>query len=463
MQQSVLAPFYGPPETFFSGHGVIVLTYLHTVACGVGRASAKPFAGTSCRLPPSRAAAGTPNSPCRKLVLTTQSPPPHSPARSCTPARSAAPGPAHRPASPCRSGRGATASRPASAPASRPSSRRASGPAPTRPGSPAAPGGRPASRRAPGSRPGAASPSAPTRDASGCRPPRGAARSPAARGHAPRTTPGTAPPPGRTRPASDRWRSRPRRTPGTARRPPARRRRSPQPAPGTSAAAAGARSAEGRATPRRAPPRTSASAAPPAPATLLHVPPPREQIPVERLACAAAGLEGGGGPRTAAAWVSRSSSPPVGPPRMPSTSPAVGRTPPWSSATPRASARAKEPSVGTCALPADKAGSQGRGSVPRSRVRPSWSGVVVARARSHPGVTRAQRRAAGGLHRKITFHEHPSTPPRHIAWSDRRTDRDRRRHHRPRPGRGAALHAQQTSRKAGARCLKCCARPSRLR
>ena len=30
------------------------------------------------------------------------------------------------------------------------------------------------------------------------------------------------------------------------------------------------------------------------------------------------------------------------------------------------------------------------------------------------------------------------------------------------PG-GAALHAQQTSRKAGARCLKCCARPSRLR
>ena len=114
------------------------------------------------------------------------------------------------------------------------------------------------------------------------------------------------------------------------------------------------------------------------------------------------------------------------------------KDPPWSSATPRASARAKEPSVGTCALPADKAGSQGRGSVPRSRVRPSWSGVVVARARSHPGVTRAQRRAAGGLHRKITFHEYPSTPPRHIAGSDRRSDRDRRRHHRPRPGRRRA-------------------------
>ena len=57
----------------------------------------------------------------------------------------------------------------------------------------------------------------------------------------------------------------------------------------------------------------------------------------------------------------------------------------------------------------------------------------------HPGVTGAPRRAAGGLHRKITFHEHPSTPPRHIAWSDCRSDRDRRRHHhRPRPGRRRA-------------------------
>ena len=63
---------------------------------------------------------------------------------------------------------------------------------------------------------------------------------------------------------------------------------------------------------------------------------------------------------------------------MPSNSPAAGRAPPWSSATPRASARAKEPSVSTCALPADyKAGSQGRGPVPRSLVRPSWSGVAV--------------------------------------------------------------------------------------
>ena len=94
----------------------------------------------------------------------------------------------------------------------------------------------------------------------------------------------------------------------------------------------------------------------------------------------------------------------------------------------------------TCALPADEAGSQGQGSVPRSRVRTfvgeasSFAARPVAPWR--PG---AQRRAAGGLHRKITFHEHPSTPPRHIAWSDRRSDRDRRRHHhRPRPGRRRA-------------------------
>ena len=80
-------------------------------------------------------------------------------------------------------------------------------------------------RATPGAAPGAASSSAPTRDASGCRPPRGAARSPAARGHAPRTTPGTAPAAARRRRASGRWRSRPRRTPGTARRPRGRRPR----------------------------------------------------------------------------------------------------------------------------------------------------------------------------------------------------------------------------------------------
>ena len=55
---------------------------------------------------------------------------------------------------------------------------------------------------------------------------------------------------------------------------------------------------------------------------------------------------GGAGPRTAAASVSPSSSPPAGPPRMPSSSQAGGKAPPWSFATPRASARAKEPITG---------------------------------------------------------------------------------------------------------------------
>ena len=89
--------------------------------------------------------------------------------------------------------------------------------------------------------------------------------------------------------------------------------------------------------------------------------------------------------------------------------------------------------IGTCALPADKAGSQGRGSAPRSRVR--FRGVASSSlAPVRHGVTGAQRRSAGGLHRKITLHEHPSTPARDIAWSHRRTDRDRRRHHhRPCP------------------------------
>ena len=57
------------------------------------------------------------------------SPPLRSPARSCRPARSAAPGRADRPAAPGRSGRGASQSRPASARALRPSSRRTSVPA----------------------------------------------------------------------------------------------------------------------------------------------------------------------------------------------------------------------------------------------------------------------------------------------------------------------------------------------
>ena len=98
--------------------------------------------------------------------------PSRSPARSCTPSRSAAPGPAARPPSPCRSGRGAPFVTTCSAPArKRPRVHSA------------APGGRRASRRAPGWPLGSASPSARTPDASGCRLPRGAVRSPAGPGH----------------------------------------------------------------------------------------------------------------------------------------------------------------------------------------------------------------------------------------------------------------------------------------
>ena len=51
--------------------------------------------------------------PLPKVNPAAASPPPRSPARSCTPARSAAPGPAAPPPSPCRSGRGAPVSPPA--------------------------------------------------------------------------------------------------------------------------------------------------------------------------------------------------------------------------------------------------------------------------------------------------------------------------------------------------------------
>ena len=56
-----------------------------------------------------------------------------------------------------------------------------------------------------------------------------------------------------------------------------------------------------------------------------------------------------GGPRTAAASVSPSSSPPAGPQRMPSNSPAAGGNPAMVVRYPRPLARAKEPSADTCA------------------------------------------------------------------------------------------------------------------
>ena len=83
-------------------------------------------------------------------------------------------------------------------------------------------------------------------------------------------------------------------------------------------------------------------------------------------------------------------------------------------------------------------GHKGEDPPPRSRVR--FRGVASSSlAPVRHGVTGAPRRSAGGLHRKITLHEHPPTPARDIAWSHRRTDRDRRRHHhRPCPGRRRA-------------------------
>ena len=91
------------------------------------------------------------------------------------------------------------------------------------------------------------------------------------------------------------------------------------------------------------------------------------------------------------------------------------------------------------------------GSAPRSRVR--FRGVASSSlAPVRHGVTGAPRRSAGGLHRKITLHEHPTTPARDIAWSHRRTDRDRRRHHhRPCPGRRRAPCAADVLARPGRR------------
>ena len=59
------------------------------------------------RFPPFSCSRSQPRSSLPEVGPDAASPPPRSPARSCTPARSAAPDRGGRPASPCRSGRGA--------------------------------------------------------------------------------------------------------------------------------------------------------------------------------------------------------------------------------------------------------------------------------------------------------------------------------------------------------------------
>ena len=124
------APAQPPPNGPRSRRAAHVLeaaaaTYSSTTS------SARWCAGTSCRFRAFSGSRGQPRTPPGSSSGDAASPP-HSPARSWRPSRSAELDPGAPPASRCRCGRGARAARPASGSASRRSSQRASSPGSTR-------------------------------------------------------------------------------------------------------------------------------------------------------------------------------------------------------------------------------------------------------------------------------------------------------------------------------------------
>ena len=170
-------------------------------------------------------------------------------------------------------------------------------------------------------------------------------------------------------------------------------------------------------------------------------------------------------PRPRSAAPSVRSSPAVGPPRMPSSLPAVWKDPAMVVRY-AASVSTREGAVSRY-VPALFRPMR---RVTRARIRPPFPSEDLrgeASSSLAPGRTLALRERSVARQAGCTVRSRfMNTPPRRLATSLGLTavltvigavitiDRV--------PG-GGALHAQQTSRKAGARCLKCCARPSRLR